>query len=159
MRRTTATTSFILGGGLQALIAENGPLSLSTTLTGHYVIPYDVQGAGVSATNGAYTFFGEADGYEVSLGVLGAWTASPWKEKEVVVYAGPRVSAFRLSQATHYDYASATLDVWTTAEVKEESVWGFVLGTWCEVTDNLALRIQARLVQEASVSVGTSVSF
>ncbi|QDT70749.1 hypothetical protein MalM25_37050 [Planctomycetes bacterium MalM25] len=152
-------TSIIVGGAVRFLLKESGPFQLSTQFDGHYIPNVEQGGSGVSIVRGPYTYTGDYRVHEFGVAVLGSMTAEVNDQVRIMAYGGPRISTYRGRMESHADYPDTGDRIWLTGVTKQASVFGVVLGSRIDWGAHWSARVEARLIEEQSLSASLMASF
>lgn len=151
--------AFVIGGAFRALLHDGGSFQVSSQIDAHFVPEYGWQQTGVSETLGPYDETAEIDYYEYGISLLASYTTEPYEGGKLMVYGGPRLSRFRAEHSAYADFSDSGDRIWISGIDKEESPFSIVLGSRMELNELWSLRIESRLVNEESLSVGFSMTY
>lgn len=151
-------TQFVIGGAIRTLLTESGPFQLVSHIDAHFVPQFQTYDTGTSVTRGAFVSHGDYDAYEYGAALLASMTSTTDNGYVTTVYGGPRLSVYRGEMRSFADFANGDR-MWIDGIVKQASPFGVVIGTRFHWGETWSARVEGRLVEEQSLSVGLSASY
>lgn len=149
----------VLGGAVRAMVAENGPFRLSAQFDAHFVPEFQQHSGGISPSLGPYQAHGELDVYEYGFSLIGSMSADLTESCCLMTYVGPRLSAYRGEMGSYADYSDSGDRFFLSGVAKQASLFGMVVGSRLDWGDHWYARVEGRLVEEQSLSVGLGSSW
>ncbi|MEO1498201.1 MAG: hypothetical protein AAFV43_13745 [Planctomycetota bacterium] len=155
----SADTALLLGGSARWQIGSTGPIGYAVQVGVNYLPERSEDYAGVDSDGDAFTGFEEFDLFEYGGALLASVVVVQNSHARGTFYTGPRVSAVTGDYTAIIDYPDLGLRGWIDGDLEESEVFGWVLGVHADFNRACNLRVEARVIEEASISVGSSMAF
>lgn len=154
-----ADATVLIGGAVRWNIGNTGPIAYAAQVGLSYLPGRDVDVTGVSSDGFALTGVEEFDVFEYGGAFLASMVIAQNDHARSTVYTGPRVSALRGDYSAVIDAPVAGTRMWVDGDIEETQPFGWVLGVHADCNGRVNFRVEGRVVDEASLSIGSSIAF
>jgi len=149
----------VIGAGGRLLAYQKGAARINIVASGHYVPKYDVEIEGVDDDLGAVTSNGDVYYYEMSGGVLLSGDVALDSKTKFVPYGGLLLSMLGGDFEAEVSVPDVGVAATSSADIEEDDPLVGVVGASLVFLDNLSIRVEGRLIGDASVSGAFGASF
>ena len=149
----------VFGAGGRVLAYQQGVARISVVASGHMVPAYDVEDEDVDAELGRETLQGELSYYEASAGALLSGDIALDAKTKFVPYGGLLFSVLGGDIDADIQFPDVSVTTTSSADIEEDDALVAVLGASLVFQENLSIRVEGRLIGDASVSGGIAAAF
>ncbi len=156
---TAEDQPFVFGAGGRYLAYQQGVARISIVASGHMVPSYDVEDDDFDEDLGRTIGEGEINYYEASAGALLSGDIALDPKTKFVPYGGLLFSVLGGEIDADFQFPDVDVTASSSADIEEDEALVAVLGASLVFQENLSIRIEGRLIGDASVSGGIAAAF